>query len=226
MLSLERGEIQMLPFVTVTSDLRRLKDDKNIFLTDKGYEGIGPLNWLAFNLERKPLSDVKVRKAIATAIDKKFITKALMGGFATVADGPIVPSSPLASSDLVRYPFDLKKAAAMLDEAGYKADSNGERFKLTIDYLPGPDDQQKQRGGVHARPAEEDRRHGRGARLGRLPGLGQAAGVARFRHVDGPGLQLGRSGHRRAPHLPVEQHPPDRLDQHAVVQEQRRSTSC
>ena len=143
MLGLERGDIQMLPFTSVPTDLRRLQDDKNITLTDKGYEGIGPLNWLAFNLAKKPLSDLKVRKAIAHAIDKKFITKALMGGFATIDDGPIVPSSPLATKDLVTYPYDLKKAAALLDEAGYKAGADGERFKLTIDYLPGPDDQQK-----------------------------------------------------------------------------------
>ncbi|MEO7854611.1 MAG: ABC transporter substrate-binding protein [Rubrivivax sp.] len=143
LLSLERGSLQMVPFLSVSSDLRRLKDDKNIMLTDKGYEGIGPINWLAFNLEKKPLSDVKVRKAIATAIDKKFITKALMGGFATIADGPIVPTSPFAVTDLVRYPYDLKKAAQMLDDAGYKANADGERFKLTIDYTPGADDQQK-----------------------------------------------------------------------------------
>lgn len=143
MLSLERGVIQMLPFVAVASDLKRLKTDKNIVLTDKGYEGIGPINWLAFNLERAPLSDLKVRKAIATAIDKKFITKVLMGGFSTIADGPIVPTSPFAVTDLVRYPYDLKKAAAMLDEAGHKANADGVRFKLTIDYLPGPDDQQR-----------------------------------------------------------------------------------
>ena len=31
----------------------------------------------------------------------------------------------------------------MLDAAGYKAGADGERFKLTIDYLPGDDDQQK-----------------------------------------------------------------------------------
>ena len=43
----------------------------------------------------------------------------------------------------MRYPVDLKKAAAMLDAAGYKAGAHGERFKLTIDYLPGADDQQK-----------------------------------------------------------------------------------
>jgi peptide/nickel transport system substrate-binding protein len=142
-LSLERGDLHMLPNVTRSTDLKRLADNKAVVLTDKGYEGIGALNWLAFNLEREPLSDVRVRKAIATAIDKNFVAKALMGGFAQPAHGPIIASSPLASEDLVRYPFDLKKAAAMLDEAGHKAGKDGERFKLTIDYLPGSDDQQK-----------------------------------------------------------------------------------
>jgi len=143
MLGLERGDIQMLPYITVPTDLRRLAGNPQVTLTAKGYEGIGALNWLAFNLERKPLSDVRVRKAIAHAIDKNFIVKALMGGFAKPADGPIIASSPLATTDLVRYPFDLKKAAALLDQAGYKAGADGERFKLTIDYLPGGDDQQK-----------------------------------------------------------------------------------
>jgi peptide/nickel transport system substrate-binding protein len=143
MLGLERGDVQMLPFASVPTDLKRLATNPQVTLTPKGYEGIGAINWLAFNLTKKPLSDVQVRKAIATAIDKNFITKALMAGFATPADGPIVASSPFAVPDLVRYPVDLKKAAEMLDAAGYKAGAGGERFKLTIDYLPGADDQQK-----------------------------------------------------------------------------------
>ena len=143
MLGLERGDIQMLPLMTLPTELRRLKDSPQVNLTPKGYEGIGAINWLAFNLERKPLSDVKVRHAIAHAIDKKFITKALMGGFAVPADGPIVPSSPFYSDDIARYPTDLKQAAALLDEAGHKPGADGTRFKLTIDYLPGVDDQQK-----------------------------------------------------------------------------------
>jgi peptide/nickel transport system substrate-binding protein len=142
-LSLERGDIQMLPYVSTSTDLRRLKANTDTALTNKGYEGIGALNWLAINTTKKPLNDVRVRKAIAYAIDKKFITKALMGGFATPADGPIVASSPFATDDLVRYPLDLKKAAALLDEAGLKPGNGGERLKLTIDYLPGNDDQQK-----------------------------------------------------------------------------------
>ena len=143
-LGLERGDIQMFPFLSTSTELKRLATNKEITLTAKGYEGPGALNWLAFNLERKPLSDVRVRKAIATAIDKKFITKALMGGFAEVSDGPIVPSSPFYAPDsITHYPYDLKKAAEMLDAAGHKAGANGERFKLTIDYLPGVDSQQK-----------------------------------------------------------------------------------
>lgn len=143
MLGFERGSIQMLPMVTVSTDLKRLSTNPQVTLTPKGYEGIGAINWLAFNLTRKPMSDLQVRKAIASAIDKNFIAKALMGGFATPADGPIVASSPFAVSDLVHYPVDLQKAAAMLDAAGYKPGASGERFKLTIDYIPGGDDQQK-----------------------------------------------------------------------------------
>lgn len=142
-LGLNRGTIQMLPFITIPSDLRQLKDNPQMSLTAKGYEGIGPLNWLALNLERKPLSDVRVRKALAHAIDKNFLTKALMAGFARPADGPIVPASPFAATDVERYPVDLKKAAALLDEAGLKPDARGERLKLTLDYVPGSDDQQK-----------------------------------------------------------------------------------
>ncbi len=141
MIGLERGDFQMLTFVTGPTDLRRLKDNPQVFLTPKGYEGIGALNWLAFNLTKKPMSDVQVRQAIATAIDKNFILKALMGGFSPAADGPLVSSSPFAIPDLNRYPIDLKKSAQMLDAAGYKANEAGERFKITLDFLPGGDGQ-------------------------------------------------------------------------------------
>lgn len=142
MLNLQRGTVDMRPFVSRGTELKAIADDGKLAMTAKGYEGVGPLNLLAFNLERRPVSDVRVRKAIATAIDQKFITGALMNGFAKPAQGPIVPSSPFASADLVRYPTDLKKAAAMLDAAGLPATRPGERFRLTLDYNPG-DDQQK-----------------------------------------------------------------------------------
>jgi peptide/nickel transport system substrate-binding protein len=61
MLSFDRGDIQMLPFISVPTDLKRLAANQSAVLVPKGYEGIGALNWLAFNLTKKPLSDVAVR---------------------------------------------------------------------------------------------------------------------------------------------------------------------
>jgi len=143
MLGFERGSVHMLPMVTVSTDLRRLANNSAVSLTPRGYEAVGALNWLAFNLTRKPFSDLRVRQAIASVVDKNFVAKALMGGFAKPADGPIVARSPYAVKDVVRYPVDLKKAAELLDAAGYKVGANGERFRMTIDYTPGNDDQQK-----------------------------------------------------------------------------------
>ncbi|KOQ44281.1 ABC transporter substrate-binding protein, partial [Achromobacter xylosoxidans] len=90
-----------------------------------------------------PLDDARVRQAIAYAIDKGFITRALNAGFAKPADGPIVASSPYATQDLKKYPLDLKKAEQLLDDAGLKKDGKGERMTLTVDYMPGSDVQGK-----------------------------------------------------------------------------------
>lgn len=137
LIGLERGDIQMLPFMTDPTQLRRAAKDKNIVSLEKGYEGVGALSWLAINTARKPFDDVRVRQALAYSLDKNFITKVLTAGFAKPSDGPIVNSSPYATKDLTIYKVDLKKAEQLLDEAGLKRGAGGERFKMTIDYMPG-----------------------------------------------------------------------------------------
>jgi len=134
LIGLERGEVHVMPYAIEPPLLRRAQSNPNVVMTNQGYEGIGALNWLAFNTKRKPLSDVRVRQAIAYATDKTFITKALSAGFAQVAEGPIVNTSPFATQDLQRYPLDLKKAEQLLDEAGYPKNAQGERMTLNIDY--------------------------------------------------------------------------------------------
>lgn len=143
LIGLERGDVQALPYMSEPTLLRRAKDNAALSMTSKGYEGIGGLGWLAFNTARKPFDDARVRQAIAYAIDKNFIVKALNGGFASVADGPIIATSPYASADLKKYPLDLKRAEQLLDEAGLKKDGKGERMTLTVDYMPGSDVQGK-----------------------------------------------------------------------------------
>ena len=138
LLDFQQGNTHLLPIVSTPTDLKRLSNDKKTVLTSKGYEGAGALCWIQFNCAREPLSDERVRHAIATALDKQFVSKALMGGFAEISDGPIAPSSPFYADDaIVKYPFDLDKAKQILDEAGYEADKSGNRFNITIDFLPG-----------------------------------------------------------------------------------------
>lgn len=136
-LAFQRGSIQMMPFFNRTVDLRRMQSNKQIAMTSKGYEGVGAMDWLAFNLKKKEFSDVRVRKAIAYAIDMGFVNKALNAGLSTSADGPVAPSSPLASKGLDIYSVDLKKAAELLDEAGYKTEGGKPRMKLVMDFVPG-----------------------------------------------------------------------------------------
>ena len=143
LIGLERGDIDVLPYMTDPTILRRAKDNPAITMTDRGYEGIGALSWVAFNTARKPLDDARVRQAIAYATDKKFIVRALNAGFAKPADGPIIGTSPFASADLPGYPLDLKKAVQLLEEAGYKEKDDGTRLSLTMDYMPGSDVQGK-----------------------------------------------------------------------------------
>lgn len=142
-LAMDKGEINFLPFMSATRDIGRLKKNKSVMVTNKGYEAVGPLNWLAFNTKNEYLKDKRVRQAIGYAIDRNFIINALHAGFSTAATGPVAPGSPYFAADVNKFDLNLDKANALLDEAGFKADSDGKRFALKIDYIPGPAEMQK-----------------------------------------------------------------------------------
>lgn len=142
-LAAERGGTDILPYLSGVANVTRLQQASNLVVTDKGNAGIGGLNWLAFNTRKKPLDDVRVRQAIAYTVNRDFIVKELMGGKAAPSTGPISPGSPLEEKAVEPYKYDLAKAEALLDAAGYPKAANGARLKLTIDYIPGLDDQQR-----------------------------------------------------------------------------------
>ena len=99
------------------------------------YAAIGPIAWLAFNTKADgPTADKKVRQAIAYAIDRDFVNKAIMLGTSTPALTGIHPGSPFYEPNVETYDLDLDKANALLDEAGYPRGADGTRFKLTVDY--------------------------------------------------------------------------------------------
>lgn len=136
MIAMSRGEMQYWGYADQQRNIMRLEQQSTLGTTRKGYEAIGPLNWLAFNVRSKPLSDVKVRQAIAYAIDKNFIINKLFLGRAKDATGPIAPDGFFYDGKVERYAFNLDKANQLLDEAGYKRQANGTRFSLTLDWNP------------------------------------------------------------------------------------------
>ena len=142
-LAIERGEIDLLPGSVTPGQFNQLAKTSGVVVSRKGGEAIGPLGWLAFNLKRKPFDDVRVRQAIAYAIDRDFIVQKLHQGVTQVATGPVAPGSPFHTSKVASYKLDLKKAESLLDAAGLKRDASGQRFAMTLDYLPGtPDNSQ------------------------------------------------------------------------------------
>jgi peptide/nickel transport system substrate-binding protein len=72
-------------------------------------------------------ADVRVRRAIISAIDRPLLARTILDGLAPVTDGPIQPVSWAYTDRIARYTFDPARARALLDEAGWKTSDNGLR---------------------------------------------------------------------------------------------------
>ncbi len=94
-----------------------LKQDANLKVAQ--FPGVNVV-YLSFNATAEPLSDARVRQAIAYAIDREAIVKELLLGQARVANS-ILPEQSWAYAPGQVYKYDPSKAQQILDEAGYKA---------------------------------------------------------------------------------------------------------
>jgi ABC-type transport system substrate-binding protein len=94
-----------------------LKQDANLKVAQ--FPGVNVV-YLSFNATAEPLSDARVRQAIAYAIDREVIVKELLLGQAHVANS-ILPEHSWAYAPGQVYTYDPSKAQQILDEAGYKA---------------------------------------------------------------------------------------------------------
>lgn len=136
--ALEAEEIHLAAFSAVPlADLARISKVAGIEVISRGYEALTYQLVVEINHRRKELADLKVRQAIAHAIDKHFVVNTIFLGYATAATGP-VPRNDMQfyTPDVASYPFDIAKANALLDEAGYPRGAGGTRFKLRL--LPAP----------------------------------------------------------------------------------------
>ncbi|MEX0912572.1 MAG: ABC transporter substrate-binding protein [Gemmatimonadota bacterium] len=80
--------------------------------------------YIGWNNEREPLSDPRVRRALAMGIDRETIIEALMFGYAEPATGMIPPWSPVAP-EIDPLPYDPEAARALLQEAGWTPGPDG-----------------------------------------------------------------------------------------------------
>ncbi|MES2392963.1 MAG: ABC transporter substrate-binding protein, partial [Acidobacteriota bacterium] len=87
-----------------------------------------------FNVTDPALRDPRVRQAIACAMDRGALIKAIWRGEARVADTLLPPEDWAAASDaeVAQYPHDVERAKRLLDEAGLKPDKNGVRLRFTL----------------------------------------------------------------------------------------------
>jgi peptide/nickel transport system substrate-binding protein len=87
--------------------------------------------YMALNLRDPVLKDVRVRQAMAYAIDVRPIIQYLFRGQAEPAYSILPPEHWAYDGDVARYPYDPERARRLLDEAGYRA-KDGVRFRITM----------------------------------------------------------------------------------------------
>lgn len=130
--ALEAEEVLGSSFIGVSmSDIARLSEDERFAVGTTGYENNVAHSTVEFNHRNPILADLKVRQAIYHGLDIDYAIETIMRGFAKPGRGP-VPSTGGANytDEVPTYPYDVEKAKALLDEAGYPEGEDGVRFKL------------------------------------------------------------------------------------------------
>lgn len=136
-LALESGQVQQTQYSDIEPfEVPRLKTLPNLEFSTKGYEFIAPLSWLEINHRVKPLDDKRFRKAIAYAIDRKFIRDKIWFGLGRIPTGPINSVVKFYDPKVTTYEPNIEKAKALLDEMGLKPDAKGVRATVKIMPMP------------------------------------------------------------------------------------------
>ena len=98
--------------------------------------------WLAWNVDREPVDDVRVRRAILMGIDREALVAGLFGEEGRMAPSPIPPELAEHSPEVEPIPFDPDGARALLEEAGWEVTDrgpirrrDGEALRLEVDYI-------------------------------------------------------------------------------------------
>jgi peptide/nickel transport system substrate-binding protein len=136
--ALMTGEIDFLPYFWLpTNDLPVIQGNPKLKLIKAKLPPAQDM--LFFNTSRKTLADKRVRQALMMATDRQFILKTGWLGQGAEGIAPFVTELTWAANPDIdyrkMYPYDVAKANALLDEAGFKRGANGIRFKFDLVYV-------------------------------------------------------------------------------------------
>lgn len=90
---------------------------------------------LDINHDHPALGDRRVRQALLMAIDRAQIVARLFDGRQPVAHSAVNPLDPMHAEDVRQWPYDPARAAALLDEAGWRRGPDGIRRNAAGDRL-------------------------------------------------------------------------------------------
>jgi peptide/nickel transport system substrate-binding protein len=130
-LELQKGSADLASNVVTLDMIHTLESRSNL----KVESGPGsPVVYVTFNVTDPLLKDKRVRQAIACAIDRQTIVDAIWRGQARLAN-TLLPTghwAAAANDELAQYPHDVMRAQRLLEEAGFPADKDGVRMRLTL----------------------------------------------------------------------------------------------
>ncbi|PLR34016.1 ABC transporter substrate-binding protein [Chimaeribacter californicus] len=124
---LEKNECQVMPFPN-PADLPRMRKNPDLTLMEKPGLNIG---FLAFNVKKPPLDNLKVRQALALAVNKPAIMEAVFNGTGQPAKNLLPPGVWSANTAVQDYPYDPAQAKKLLAEAGL-----GQGFAIDLWAMP------------------------------------------------------------------------------------------
>ena len=124
---LKAGECQVMAFPN-PGDIRQIETNSDLNLLRQ--EGLN-VGYLALNTTKPPFNDVRVRRAINMAVDKRAIIDAVYGGAGSVAKNPVPPTLWSYNESVQDYVYDPAQALKLLVEAGHP-----QGFETDLWYMP------------------------------------------------------------------------------------------
>ncbi len=132
LLALLKGSIDLIQNAVPPTLLHKAREKEEVEVVTS--DGLA-YAYVGFNLEDPTLKNLKVRQAIAHAIDRDAIIQYKLKDLATPATTLLASQHYMANKKLPQYNYDPEMAKSLLDEAGYKdPDGDGPKPRLELTY--------------------------------------------------------------------------------------------